>query len=181
MSMTKLLTADDLWNLPENGRWRELIKGEIHPTSPTNYGHGRIAVLISSILLHHVCQHALGDVLTETGFITSTDPDTVIAPDVAFVSSARIPAPEHRGRFFHGVPDLAVEVLSPSESSQDVDEKVQEYLRDGTHVMWIVNPKARSVTVFRPGASVAHLCGTDTLHGDDILPGFTAPVADFFA
>lgn len=176
---SKLTTAEEL--LAMGDKHSELIKGEIRTMSPTNYGHGRIAIMIGSILLQYVRKHSLGDVLTETGFITSTDPDTVIAPDVAFVRATRVPAQENRGRFYPGPPDLAVEVLSPSESSQDVDEKVQEYLQHGTRLVWIVNPKTRSVTVFRPGQPVAHLRATDMLLGHDILPDFSVPVADFFA
>jgi len=117
----------------------------------------------------------------ETGFVLSRDPDTVRAPDVAFVSRQRIPASGIPDSYISAAPDLAVEVLSPDDRQVEVEEKIQQWLDAGTKAVWIVNPRRRTVTIHRAGADPRVLRESDTLPGDDVVPGFELKVAEIFA
>ncbi len=115
----------------------------------------------------------------ETGFLIGRNPDTVRAPDVALVRAERIPESEPVG-FFPGAPDLAVEVLSPSDAAGDVLAKVQDWLDAGCRAVWVLDPQTRTVTTYRTRRQIAVLCGSETLNGGDVLPGFEVPVARLF-
>jgi Uma2 family endonuclease len=159
----------------------ELVRGELVTMSPAGFDHGWIAYNVATALGDHVTQRRLGRVVAaETGFWIEEDPDTVLAPDVAFVRAERIPPGGQRG-FFRGPPDLAVEVLSPSDRASEVNEKVQQWLAAGTVVVWVVDPPARSVTVYRSRREAVILGMGDVLTCEDLLPGFQTPVADLFA
>lgn len=178
---TQLLTADDLWNMPDHGGHAELVRGELRPLSPAGYNHGAVTVLLTARLFNHIHAHRLGDVLAaETGFIIARDPDTVRAPDIAFVRRQRIPPEGRPIKFWDGAPDLAVETMSPSDTVFELDEKVREWLETGTRLVWVVNPKQRTVTVYRPDNSAQILTTADTLSGEDVVPGFEIPIAELF-
>lgn len=131
-------------------------------------------------MLVHAEAHGLGDVVgPDTGFVLSRDPDTVRSPDIAFVRAARVPADRPKG-FFPGAPDLAVEVLSPSDAMSEVEEKVDEYFAGGTELVWVVNPRRKSVNVYRRDGTSVTLRGDDTLDGGDVLAGFSGKIADVF-
>ena len=117
----------------------------------------------------------------ETGFLLSRDPDHVRAPDVAFVRRERVEAVGYTHGFFPGAPDLAVEVISPSDRYTEVDEKVAEWLAAGTSMVVVVNPRNRTVRVHRPTTDSVLLTEEDTLDGGDVVPGWEMPVADIFA
>ena len=121
----------------------------------------------------------LGDLGSgETGFRLEHDPDTVRAPNVWFVRAGRVPTGEAGTHFFLGPPDLAVEVLSPSDRYRDVMAKVRDYLAAGTPLVWVIDPIGRSAAIFRAGGA-AHLLGEDgILDGGDVPPGFTVPLKD---
>src|SRR5262249_4638196 len=120
---TQLLTADDLWRLPQDGMRHELIRGELTNMPPAGAEHGVTTMNLSTPLDKHARTNDLGRVLAaETGFIIGRDPDTVRAADVAFVSKPRIPATGIPKKFFPGAPDLAVEVVSPSDTVSEVEE-----------------------------------------------------------
>jgi Uma2 family endonuclease len=132
-------------------------------------------------LRNFVVSRGLGVVVTaEAGFRIARDPDTVRVPDVAFVRAERIPPGGVKG-FFQGAPDIAVEILSPNDRPNEVAAKAQDWFRAGCSVVWVVDPEARTVTVHRAGGENATLKETETLTGDNALPGFTMPVADVFA
>jgi Uma2 family endonuclease len=116
----------------------------------------------------------------DTGFKLESDPDTVRAPDVAFIARDRIPAGGVPKAFWQYAPDLAAEVLSPSDRRSEVNEKISQYLRLGVKVVWFVEPSPRRVTIFRPGEPPQILGETDTLDGGDLLPGFCYPLARLF-
>jgi Uma2 family endonuclease len=116
----------------------------------------------------------------ETGFRLASDPDTVRAPDIAFVAKARIDEVGDFEGFWPGAPDLAVEVTSPRDSFSEVEEKVQEYLSAGTGAVWVVDPIRRTVTVYRSLAETTILIEGDTADGGDIIPGFTCRIAEIF-
>ena len=129
----------------------------------------------------HLRANDLGVVLTaETGFRLASNPDTVLAPDISFVGKERIPDEGVPKGFWPGAPDLAVEVLSPSQKTSEIDEKVREYLRAGTRAVVIVNPNGRGVTVHRPRGQSQTLAEQDTLELPDVVPGFRIKVAKIF-
>ncbi len=175
-----LMTAEDLWGLPEDGYHYELVKGELIRMSPPGIEHGDIASELSARLRMHAKSHKLGRVLVEAGFNLARHPDTVRGPDVAFLSSARIPPQGLPRGFFEGAPDLAVEIVSPSETASEVQEKVQDYLTHGTRLVWVVEPGTRTVVVYRADGSARLLRDEDTLEGEDVVPGFTVKVAELF-
>ena len=117
----------------------------------------------------------------ETGFLLEQDPDTVQAPDIAFVRRERI---EKAGRvegYWIGAPDLAVEVLSPSDTVRRIEGKVAEWLESGSRLVWVVSPKMHTVTVYRSLTEIVVLTEKDTLDGGDVVPGFQIPIAEIFA
>src|SRR5690606_7113021 len=119
-----------------------------------------------------VQKHRYGVVTgAETGFLIEQNPDTVLAPDVAFIRADRIPSPAPRG-FFPGAPDLAVEVLSPSDSASGVLEKVQTWLDSGAQVVWIVDPRRRVVAAYSSHQPVMMYALGDALRCAELLPGF---------
>ena len=178
---TRLVTAEDLWAMPNNAR-RELVRGEVRVMAPGGFEHGAIGMNLGRVLGNHVARQRLGVVLSaDTGFVLSRNPDSVRAPDVAFVAAARIPTSGLPVTFWEGAPDLAVEVVSPGDTLEEVEEKVDDYLDAGTRMVLVVNPKRRTVTVHRPGAQPVILRQTETIDGGDVVPGFSLPMADVFA
>jgi Uma2 family endonuclease len=117
----------------------------------------------------------------ETGFKIESNPDTVLDPDVAFVRQERVLQMGQTERFWPGAPDLAVEVLSPSDTVYEVDEKVAAWLAAATPLIWVLNPKQRTIHVHRPGASVRVVLESDLLDGQEIIPGFHTSVSEIFA
>jgi Uma2 family endonuclease len=174
-----LITAEQLLQMPAVEHC-ELIRGELIQMSPSGLEHGRVANRISVRLGTYVEQHQLGIVTTaEAGFQLSHNPDTVRAPDVAFISAARAPKNPIAG-FFDGPPDLAVEVLSPNDRAGAVLAKIQELLQAGCRMVWLVDPITRTVTVYPDRRNAQVLSAEDTISGDDLLPGFSVTVAELF-
>lgn len=176
------MTAEQLAELPDDGWRHELIKGELQTMAPAGRQHGRVALTIGRQIGNYVEDHALGECFgAETGFLVSRDPDTVRAPDVAFIRTDRVPPPEDIG-FAEVVPDLVVEVVSPSDRSSDVTKKALFWLGVGVRLVWVVDPLARVVAVHRTGDVIGLLQGSDALlSGEDVLPGFTARLGDILA
>ena len=175
-----LITAEQLLQMPAVEHC-ELVRGEIIKMSPSGLEHGRVANRISVRLGVYVEEHQLGIVTTaEAGFQIGHNPDTVRAPDVAFLSAARVPKNPMAG-FFDGPPDLAVEVLSPNDRAGEVLKKIQEWLHAGCRMVWLVDPSTRTVTVYHDLRTAQVLTAEDTISGDDLLPGFSLPVTEFFA
>jgi Uma2 family endonuclease len=124
----------------------------------------------------------LGEVATaEAGFLIARSPDTVRAPDVAFIASDRIPPAGTPESYWPFAPDLAIEVVSPTDRWTDVEEKACGWLRAGTRLTWIVDPLSLCVHVRRSSGSVLHLCEDDVLDGEDVVPGFSVRIGDLFA
>lgn len=181
MSTNTLMTADQLLKLPRDGVRRELVKGVLVEMSPSGFDHGTIALTLATLLNVHVRAGRLGKVAgTDTGFRLQRDPDTVRAPDVAFVAKDRLPSSEESAKFPSLAPDLVAEVVSPSDRSSEVEAKVQEYLDVGVRLVWIVHPKTRTVTEYRSRDEVRVLTENDHLDGFDVVPGFQAPIKDLF-
>ncbi|MDQ3521950.1 MAG: Uma2 family endonuclease [Gemmatimonadota bacterium] len=180
---TKILhTADDLLALPDDGMRHELVQGELRSMTPSEYEHGRITARLARLVDSHVTAHQLGDTLgAETGFRLAFNPDTVRAPAVAFVSRERVAEVAPPRGYGLGAPDLVAEVVSPNDSYEEVEEKVLDWLRAGTRLVWVVNPRARTVTIHAPGEDARMLRESDSLTGGDVLPGFVCQVAELFA
>lgn len=175
-------TADELLDISTDSSHRyELRKGELTVMAPAGSEHGRTALRIGARIELFVEEHELGIAFAaETGFKLESDPDTVLAPDVAFVRRERQPAGRLPTSYFPGPPDLAVEVVSPHDTAPEVQDKVQQWLRFGAKLVWVVEPRTRTVTVFRPDGSAAVLQETDTLSGEDVLPGFSLALSQVF-
>jgi Uma2 family endonuclease len=177
------MTAEELLRLPLGmGERYELVSGELRIMSPAGSRHGRIALRLGSLLEQFVRQGRLGATFgAETGFILARNPDTVRAPDAAFVAAARVPASGLPDGYFPGAPDLGVEVISPSEAAAEINRKVGEYFAAGARLVWIVYPDTRQVVVFRSARASVALGADDTLDGGELLPGFACRVAEIFA
>jgi Uma2 family endonuclease len=176
----RLMTAEDLLHLPDDGQRRELIAGEVRTMAPGGGDHGLLTMNLSTPLDVHVRAHRLGRVFTaETGFLLASDPDTVRAADVAFMRQERIPAARRAG-YWAGAPDLAVEFVSPHDLFTEVEEKVATWLRYDARMVIVVNPRRRTASIYRPPWSVQLLTEADTLDGGEVVPGWTLPVAALF-
>ncbi len=153
----------------------EYIKGELIPMPPTSVEHGYISVNLSSLLHLYVRKNQLGRVLSETGFRVG---ERVLIPDIAFISTNRLP--DDLSKASPVPPDLAVEVASPSDPFQRIHEKVFAYLEAGTQLVWVLEPRAKSVAVYRSETDFTLLSRNDTLSGEDLVEGFSCSVAELF-
>jgi Uma2 family endonuclease len=174
------LSADDLAALPDDRRY-DLIAGELIEMSPASAKHGRYAQDLGFFIDSHVREHSLGTVFAaETGFLLARDPDTVLAPDVAFVRADRLPPEETWKGFLSLAPELVVEVISPSDTVSQVLEKVLTYLDAGVQMVITVDPQRTAITVYGQDRAARILTISDTLETGDVLPGFRLPLADLF-
>lgn len=178
-TVAEITTAEQLFQNPGLGRC-ELLRGELVLMSPSGSLHAIIAATLGGILFEHVKQRKLGWVFgSEGGFQIGRDPDTVRAPDVAFVSADRMPDVVPQG-FFQGPPDLAVEVLSPNDRASEVLAKVSDWLEAGCRKVWVVDPEMRSIAVYAPKAEMQVLHHSDTLVDEDVLSGFKLEIRKIF-
>ena len=172
-----LSTAEDLWKQVDDGYRYELVKGVIRRMPPAGFDHGIRAAKIGRHLDAHVEKHKLGYVCgAETGFKISENPDTVRAPDAAFVCQAAIDEQGIPKGYWEGAPDLAVEVISPSDTYTEVDE----WLNAGCAMVWVMNPRRETVEVYRSPEDITVLRGNDILEGGDVIEGFQCYVRDLF-
>lgn len=176
------MTADELLRLPDNGMRRELIAGELHEM-PLNGGeHGYVCARVVGHLGQYLKAHVpVGGGLfnTGTGFRLAYDPDTVRAPDVAYVGPDRLHLARVRG-FPELTPDFVVEVVSPGDRASEVQAKAEEWLRAGVLLVWIMYPATQSAMVYRPDGAVQLLHADDTITGEPALPGFACRLGDLF-
>ena len=179
MVTPRLLTAEDLWAVPEDARG-ELLDGDMLPANPVTLAHGIVVGRLVARLATWAEASAFGEVGPEIGFLLRRDPDTVLAPDVSVVTrSVAVNAPA-RG-FAEAVPLLAAEVLSPDDSPRETERKVGIYLGAGVALVWVVDPGRRTVAVHQPGREPEVLRGDDVLDGGEVLPGFAVALAYLFA
>lgn len=177
----KPVTAEELLKMPDDGLRSELVRGEVRRMAPAGNVHGRIAINVTIPLGQHVRENNLGVVYAaETGFKISSDPDTVRAPDVAFVSRERVEKIGEVEGFWPGAPDLAVEVVSPGDLYTEVEEKVLGWLEAGSRMVVVVDPRNRTVSVRQRLAEVQILTEGGTVYGGEVVPGWELPVADIF-
>jgi Uma2 family endonuclease len=178
----RLITADELLGMPADGFRYELVEGELRQMTPAGYEHGDIVGELHWRIGEFVHRHRLGRVLAaETGFLLSRNPDTVRAPDIAFIRAERrkvLGAP--RG-FFPEAPALVVEAVSPSDTVYELDAKMRNWLTAGVELGWVITPSARMVTVYRSQDDIQVLTEKDVLTGENVWPGFECAIADLFA
>ena len=174
----RLYTAEHLALLPDDGHRHQLVEGELVREPPPGFDHGSVVARIARALLVHVERTGTGFVVAgDSGFILHRGPDTVLAPDVAFIARERMPRRVREQRPWPEVaPDLVVEVKSPSDSRRGLVAKAQRWLKSGTRMVWIVDPAAREVIVVRPDHELEPRRDGDVLSGDPILPGLMIPV-----
>lgn len=175
------LTADDLLRLPDDEQRSELVRGELRQMPPAGGEHGSLVGNLHILVGSFVRGAQLGVTFAaETGFVLRQDPDTVRAPDIAFVRRERLSEGPIPKGYLPFAPDLAVEVISPSETAEEVQEKVTDYLAAGSRMVWLVYPRSKTIAVHTP-EGVRTLSRGDVLDGGDVLPGFQAAAADIFA
>lgn len=179
----KLITAEEFYALPEpaDGTRLELVRGEVVAVSRANWEHGEIAGNVYMLIKLFLRGNPIGRVTVEGGVLTERGPDTVRGPDASFMSRERMPLGERMNRFADQTPDLCVEVVSPSNTRRQLDDKVKEYFFTGCRLVWVIDPDERSVTVYTEPMEGRVLKGDKTLDGGDVLPGFSCKVADLFA
>jgi Uma2 family endonuclease len=177
----RLMTADDLFNLPDDGMRHELVRGELRTMPPTGLGHGEEESIFDGSLGPYVRSRKLGRVFVgDPGFILERNPDTVRAPDVAFMTHERLAPTGVPTGYFRGVPDLAVEVISPNDRYTQVAEKIAEWLAHGVRLVFVVDPRRQTVDVHRPGQPIRTLGMDDMLEGEDVVPGWSMAVRELF-
>jgi len=175
--MPQLMTAEELLYTNVPNKRAELVRGVLVVREPAGGRHGRVTNELSRTIGNHVHAHALGAVYAaETGFTLARRPDTVRAPDVAFVRRERLPDPEPTG-FPDLAPDLVVEVVSPGDRAGEILAKVADWLSAGTRLVWVVDPERRLARVYRADGSEQIVEEADRLLGEDVLPGFSCPLA----
>lgn len=170
------MTAEELLRLNLPNKRTELVRGVLVVREPAGYQHGDVAARVLVAIANHVNANRLGRVFAaETGFTLARNPDTVRAPDVAFITTARLPDPAPRG-FAELAPDLAVEILSPDDRPGEVLAKVGNWLSAGARLVWVVDPVRVVARVYRADGTESILDETDALRGEDVLPGFEYPL-----
>jgi Uma2 family endonuclease len=171
------ITAEQLLAIHIPGKQVELVRGWLVVKEPPGYLHGDVTARLAFELMQYARPQDLGQVLVgDPGFKLAASPDTVRGPDVAFVQRSRVPDPRPRA-FAEFAPDLAVEVLSPYDRPGEVLAKVGDWLEAGTRLVWVIDPERRLARVYRQDGTEALLSETDSLSGEDVLPGFVCPIA----
>jgi Uma2 family endonuclease len=175
----ELMTAEDLMALPDDGSFHELDEGRLVTMPPSAARSSRVCTLLLIKLGAFVLQHGLGMLMGEQGgVVLRRGPDIVRAPDISFVRQDRV-VDTGRG-YFPGAPDLAVEVLSPSDRYSAVSRKVTQYLAAGVRLVWVIDPEERTVTIHRSGNVVTVLPEDGVLDGEDVVPGFRLPLIEIW-
>lgn len=176
------LTLEEFERLPEeDGARVELVRGRVVREPRPAAEHGRVLLNLSFLLRDHLRHRLDGFAFADTGVILSHDPPTVRGPDLCFVSAARLPDGPPSEGFLDLAPDLCVEIVSPANTATEIQEKVLEYLDAGTRLVWVVDPRMRTVTEHRLSDRSLLLRESEVLDGGEVLSGFSVPVAELFA
>ena len=182
MVATNLMTVEELDLLGGEERTIELFDGVPQEHSGVSARHGYLGFNLGLALGNYVLPLRLGVFFSsETQFVLSRDPDTVVKPDIAFIRMERMPLLEDHDRISRIPPDFAVEIVSPTDRRAAIEDKIRRYQAAGVSLLWYVAPAQRTVTVYALGQTPVVLGEDDTLDGGEVFPGFTLPVADIFA
>ena len=177
----RLMTADELLRLYSKGVRGELIRGELYKTMPAGIEHGEIVMKLGAELIAFVKARRSGRIAgSDSGVLLEQDPDTVREPDIAFFSESKIPAGTRVRGYAEVVPDLVVEVVSPNNSTREINDKALMWISHGVRLVWVVYPDSRTIALYTHDGPVTVLTDTDALNGQEVLPGFTCNVADIF-
>jgi Uma2 family endonuclease len=173
------LTLEEFAQLPDDGVRHEISEGELITMWGPKSLHSRIIRKVFKAIETALEKSGYGEAFPEAGYVLSSDPLTVRQPDVCVLSTERIQssAPDD---YFEGAPELAVEVVSPSDSAEDLEIKVEQYLQSGAKQVWVLYPKTKRIHVFQPDSQVRVLDETQTLDAAELFPGFSVKVADLF-
>lgn len=181
MVSAKLVTAEELFWMPEDGFRYDLILGVLHPMPYLTWQQGIIGMEILVAIGRFIGVDRLGHGFAgETGFLVARDPDTVLAPDFAFIGTERMPPWSEMEGYGQLAPDLAVEIISPTVWPEEVRAKVDAYLEAEVGALWLVDHIREEVTVYRPGQPPQVVGRDEELDGGDILPGFRLPLTEIF-
>ena len=176
MQRAATITAEQLLHLDTAGQSAELVRGKFILREPPGAMHGYVASRLNARISRYVEDHDLGAVFAaETGFVLARDPDTVRAPDVAFIAKSRLPSPLPAG-YAAIAPDLAAEILSPNDRPGEVLAKVADWLESGTTIVWVIDPVRRVARVYRSDGTESAVADGDALTGGTVLPGFVCPL-----
>lgn len=175
----RLITAEEALRIQRPGPW-ELVRGKVVDRMPAGDEHGTVVGNLAAYVGGFIKAHRLGKVLgAETGVVIERGPDTVRAPDFAFVAASRVPEGPRKG-WVKVVPDLLVEVWSEWDRRPEVEAKIAGWLRAGVRIVWEVDPFRRVVVVHKPGEQPQTLTVGDVLSGEDMLPEFSLPIENVF-
>jgi Uma2 family endonuclease len=178
---TALITAEELLQLPDDDLRHELINGELITMPLPRVPHGRIALRLSVFLGQFILDHDLGEAFaTDTGFKLTSNPDTVLAPDFAFVTSEHFSEGSETEGYWPGPPDFAVEVLSPSDRPGKVNKRIALWFSFGIKQLWIVDPKNSTLIIYRSPVDATTFSGSDYLESPDLFPGFRISLDKIF-
>ncbi len=175
----RLMTAEEFATLPDDGKVYDLVDGMLVEVSKPKPIHGFLQSVLAAYLVMWVMPRALGKIFSDAGFLLRRDPDTLRAPDVAFVSASRL-ADHDLNEYFVGAPDLAIEIVSANDTTDEVLGKIEEYFAVGTRLVWIVYPERRKVYAYSSPNTVTIVPAEGTLSGGDVLPEFSLSLADLF-
>ena len=177
----RLLTADDLLRLYSEGIRGELIRGELHEKMSTGGEHGETVMILGAALINFARPSRLGRIAgSDSGVLLERDPDTVREPDLAFFSADTIPVGLRVPGYYEAIPDIVGEVVSPSDTAREIDDKARMWLSYGVPLVWVIYPNTRTVAVYTQDGGVTVLDDEGVLDGGDVLPGFTCNIADIF-
>jgi len=179
-TITAPLTLEEYAQLPGNGVRHEVSEGALITMPGPKFLHTLVALAVLEALQAYLKQHGGARALPEAGYLLSREPLTVRQPDVSVLSVERIRATD-ADDYVEGAPELAVEVVSPSDSAEDLEVKVEQYLHSGSKQVWVVYPSTKRIHVFKPDRKATVLDETQTLDAGDSLPGFSMKVADLFS
>jgi Uma2 family endonuclease len=175
-----LLTAEEYARLPDDDYVTELVRGQVVREPFPSYLHASLQARLAERLVRHIREHRLQLSCTgPMGFVVERGPDTVRGPDLAVVRMDRVSSADHEG-FLEAGPDLAIEIVSPSNTAADIHQKVREYLAAGTRMVWVVYPKTRTVAVHEDVFSASFLTVDDELDGREVVPDFRLRVRAIF-
>jgi len=177
-ALPKTMTIEEFAQITDDGHF-DLVDGEVWHVAATGARHGKFGVRLARFLGNHVAEVGTGEVYSlEFGYVVRPDEPTVLCPDVSFLLAEHV-VPDSDD-FHVGPPDLAVEVISPSETSRRVLAKANRYIEAGTEIVWCVYPKKRQIVVYAADATPEILGVGDTLTGGSVLPDFALPLATLF-
>jgi len=178
MEIRKPATIDDMYHMPKDGRKYELVDGEV-VVSSASFLHGEIAFKIARIIATFLDDHPIGKVYGDNvGLIVPNG--NLRSPDAFFIRTEKLPDGKSPITFGEFVPDLAVEVLSPGDRPRQVADKISEFLEFGVPLVWVVDPRAQTVTAYRSLSNIQRFSAQETISAEPLLPGFTCLVSRFF-